>query len=764
MADTLTAREQEILGLVAHGLSNRDIAEELVVAPETVRWYTKQIYSKLGVHGRVPALVRAKELGLLQEESSKETVVSPPITTPQKHNMPASITPFIGRGHEIAEVIRLLQTSRLLTLTGVGGTGKTRLALEVASQVIDDFPDGVCYVNLCSVPDASMVAKGIAFALGVMENVQVPLPDMLKRVLADKELLLLLDNFEHVLEAAPLVSELLAAAPRVKALVTSREALRLSGEQEYAVPPLSLPSMESISLHSITESEAVTLFVQRAQMILPYFALSADNAPAIGQICSRLDGLPLAIELAAARCKLLTPQVLLDRLDSRLNVLTGGSRDALPRQRSLRATIEWSYNLLDEGEKTLFARLSVFSAGRSLEAVEAVCSEGLSIDVFDGLASLVDKNLVPQKETAWGEPRFFMLETILEYTQERLEESGEAEAIRRRHAEYFVELAERAQPQLRLAEQVRWSQVLETEYENIRAALEWSVRGDVTFAVRLAGALTLFWYANGYHVEGQHWIGQLLDRLGEVPKTYHAKFWICAGHMATFYDLAIARDMCQKALNISRELGDTLGTAWSNIYVGYCMMGNTEAALAIAEEGLALFRELDHKPGIAQALTIIGEVARYGGNDDRARRAYEECLTVAQQTGETRRLELTFLNLAFVAQHDGDHTRAIDLARQGLLLAQEMNNRLEVCRSLATLAGSIGASGQPERAACLFGASETVIGSMGAFHVPEDIREYNQNIADLRAQLDEATFEAAWAKGRKMTLEQAVKDALEEPR
>lgn len=432
---------------------------------------------------------------------------------------------------------QLLGRARLLTLSGTGGTGKTRLALQVAAEVADAFADGVCFVDLAPLSDHTLVAIAIARALGVFENPAEPLSGTLKRALAQRELLLV-DNFEHVIQAAPLLSELLTASPHLKVLVTSRESLRLSAEQEYPVPPLSLPPPEAISVRDLTASEAGALFVQRAQMTLPRFQVSDDNAPAIAQICTRLDGLPLAIELAAARCKLLTPQALLERLertsgDSPLRALAGGSRDAPPRHRTLRDTMAWSYNLLAEDEKMLFARLAVFRGGRSLEAIEAVCGEALPIDVFDGLASLVDKNLVQQKETPEGEPRFVLLEMIHEYARERLEASGEAETLRRRHAEYFVALAERAEPELRLARYGYWCQQFELELDNIRAVLEWTLgAGDVGLGVRLAGALGLFWYGKGYHVEGIRWTQRLLERLDETLAIYHAQFLISAGRMA----------------------------------------------------------------------------------------------------------------------------------------------------------------------------------------------------------------------------------------
>ncbi|MBE0690815.1 MAG: hypothetical protein IH587_11915, partial [Anaerolineae bacterium] len=338
----LTGREQQILRLVALGLSNRDIAEELVVATETVRWYTKQIYSKFGVSGRVQAIQRGRELGLLDDDAPPRSEAVPPSSGMHKHNLPASVARFIGREHEMAQIGRLLGETRLLTLTGPGGTGKTQLSLKVASESQSSFADGVCFIDLAPVSDSEHVVNAISAALGIVESVGEVCLETTRRALSNQELLLLIDNFEHVVDAAPVVPALLAAAPRLKILVTSREALHVSGEQEYPVPPLSLPS-DDAPLTSLAESEAVALFVQRLRMIQPDFELSDDSAPAIVQICKRLDGLPLAIELAAARCKLLSPQTLLTRLENSLDTLTGGPRDVPLRQQTLRATMEWSH-------------------------------------------------------------------------------------------------------------------------------------------------------------------------------------------------------------------------------------------------------------------------------------------------------------------------------------------------------------------------------------------------------------------------------------
>lgn len=759
--DLLNEREKEIVKRLATGLSDQQIADELFLSLHTVKWYNRQIYSKLGVRGRTQAIARVKDLALLASKVS----TSPHLVS--MHNLPAQTHFFIGRSREMAEVKQLLHVSRLLTLTGTGGTGKTRLALRVAAEISETFADGACFVDLAPLSDHTLVAKAIAGALGVVEHPTEPLPDTLKRALAQRELLLLIDNFEHVIKVAPLVSELLATSSRLKVLVTSREPLRIAGEQEYLVPPLSLPMAEAPSVQSLTESEAGLFFVRCAQMILPHFQPSELTAPVIGRICTRLDGLPLALELAAVRCKLFTPQALLERLEGRrenspLRLLAGGSRDAPPRQRTLRDSIEWSYNLLDEEEKRLLARLTVFRGGSSLDAIESICAEDLSIDVLDRLASLVDKHLVHQKEMPNGEPRFVMLEMIQEYARERLKTSAEEETMRRRHAEYFVELAERAEPEFRLAGFEHWSGRLEQDLENIRAVLSWSLSGgDAEMGIRLAGALGLFWYGNGHHVEGHRWTQQLFKRLDEVSLVYHPKFLLSAGHLAFLYDLDTGKSLFRRALAISRDVGDRLQMAWALALLGYTMLHDRSAAMPLVEESLALFRELNYQPGIAQALNIMGEIARFSGDDDHARHAYEECLAVCQQTGETRRIGFMYSNLTFIALHEGEAERARDLGRQGLQLARTTNRRLDLAKDLSILAGALGALGQPELAARLLGASERAMERLGAVDVPSDKREIDDIITAVRAQLDEATFQAAWAQGHELTLEQAVAQALD---
>src|SRR5918992_2625428 len=423
------------------------------------------------------------------------------------NNLPAQPTPLVGRERELKEVCGLLREEevRLLTLTGPGGIGKTRLGLQIAAELLDEFEDGVFFVALATITDPALVASAIAEPLGVVEAGDQPLEEGLKDFLRSKELLLLLDNFEQVLGGAPLVGELLSECPRLNVLATSRSVLRVYGEQEFAVPPLELPDHKRLpSVERLTQYEAVRLFIERAKAARPDFSVTNENAPAVAEICVRLDGLPLAIELAAARIKLLTPSAMLERLGSRLKLLGGGARDLPERQRTLRGTIEWSHALLEEGEQVLFARLAVFAGGRTLEAIEAVC-EGqgeLAVDPLEGVSSLLDKSLLRQEEGPEGKPRFVMLETIHEYARERLQASGEAEEARRLHAQHFLALAEEVEPELSGADQLAYLERLEAEHDNMRAALTWSLENEPETVLRLARTLARFWEKRSHYLEG----------------------------------------------------------------------------------------------------------------------------------------------------------------------------------------------------------------------------------------------------------------------
>jgi len=768
LVDPLTSRELEILRHIAEGSSDREIAEALFLSLNTIKWHNRQIYSKLGVGSRTQAVALASQEGLLEAQPAPLDAT----VTKRKYNLPAQVTSFVGREQEVKEVKRLLETARLLTLTGPGGVGKTRLATTAAAELTqaDGFEDGIYFVDLAPVSQPERVGQAIVEALGVMAVAGLPILMALKNRLGDKKSLLLLDNFEHLPEAAPLVGDLLSAAPDLRFLVTSREALNLYGEQEYPVPPLGLPDLnDAASPSALTDNEAVALFIQRAQAVKPDFSLTDEDALSVAEICVRLDGLPLAIELAAAQVKLFSPPALLIQLESRFTALKDGPSGLPERQRTLRGAIDWSYELLDNAEKTLFARLSVFQGGRTIEAVEAVCCHNLPIDVLDGLASLFNKNLLRQEGGPEGEPRFTMLETIHEYARERLQESGEVEDIQRQHAEYFTVLAERAEPHTRGGpEQMRWLRRLEAEHENLRAMYRWSMEGGVIeLGLRLVGALGYFWWRQGHHAEGRQWTERALEVMEGAPTAVRASVFSTAGRVAFYLnDSAMSKRVLGEAQALYRELGDQREIGWTLVHLTMLSIGRRDEykdALAFAEEGLALLREADDKAGILQAHTNLGELARLQGDLPRAKEAYEESLSVAREIGDRLREAIVLINLGLTAQQEGDAERAQALFKQILTLALEMRHLVLKVDTLAYLAGAAGALGQFKHAARIFGAAEALYKTHGFNLQAGDIPEFERGRASVREQLDEDTFNALWTEGQAMNLEEAIAYALEEP-
>jgi len=469
------------------------------------------------------------------------------------HILPESLTSFVGREREIeaAGEVLLREDVRLLTLTGAGGYGKTRLAVEMARRVVESFPDGVHFVSLAPVSDPTLVVPTIARSLGLVEMASQSILESLKGRLRDELVLLVLDNFEQVLEAAPNVADLIAACSQLRVLVTSRTPLRLSGEQEFPVSPLAVPGLERLPAPELLiANESVSLFVQRARGVLPDFELTVENTQSVAEICVRLDGLPLAIELAAVRIRLLSTQAMLSRLQGQLALLTGGARDLPARQRTMRATIEWSHELLVEEEKRLYRRLGVFAGGFTLVAAEAVCGDQGEPDVLDVLSGLVGSSLVQRAEEAEGESRFRMLETVREYAGERLEAGGEAEEMRRRHAVYFLALTEEAEPELRGARQVEWLARLEADHDNLRAALGWSLGGgDRELGLRLAGSLWFFWHTRGHWSDGRRWLEGALGEATAAPSAAWATAHLGLGVLALWQnDLGRAEARLRESL------------------------------------------------------------------------------------------------------------------------------------------------------------------------------------------------------------------------
>ncbi len=779
-----------------------------------------------------------------------------------RHNLPAPPTALVGRKTELVTACALLRRpyGRLLTLTGPGGIGKTRLALEVASELLDDFPDGVFFVPLAPLGDPELVLSTVAWTLGIKEQQGESPFDSLKRELRTKQVLLVLDNFEHLLPAAVHVAELLAACPDVKVLVTSLEVLHLRGEKELPVPPLTLPdATQMASAEHVYHSEAVHLFVERAQDARLDFVITNENAPAVAEICVRLDGLPLAIELAAARIHLLPPQALLPRLSSRLKLLTGGHRDLPARQQTLRGAIAWSYDLLDAGEQQLFARPAVFVGSRTLEAVEAVCNaEGdLELDVLDGIASLVDKSLLRQEAAQADEPRFVMLETIHEYAREQLEASGEAEAVRRWHALYFLQLAETAEPHLTGPAQVAWLQRLEAEYDNLRAALQWTLGTEATPAAnvklggRLAASLGQFWDRQNHPSEGRQWLERALEQdrhHGAVDVAVRAALCLWLGQLTErLGDLEAARTHWEKSAALYRQLGDKQGTGRALSLLGNSVWrdtGDAAAGLALVDESLALAREVGDKWGLAFSHLMMGTWAFGTGDTSSGCKHYEQSLALARESGDKRQIARGLLALGIVAASEGDVARGRAYDEEALVVSREIGDKVWTACALnnlgfqmlqqedvtaaqpfleeaVTLIREVGnremigtfqhslalavlAQGDSARAAallkdslllfremgskggftfCLEGMAEVAVARkqdpVGALraarllaaawalreaiddrHQPTERSAYVRVVATVRAELDEATWEQAWAEGQSMTIEQAVEYAL----
>jgi predicted ATPase/DNA-binding CsgD family transcriptional regulator len=615
-------------------------------------------------------------------------------------NLPAQLTSLIGREPEVANLCTLLQRSdvRLVTITGTGGIGKTRLSLEVGSELQPDFQEGVYFVPLASINDATLVIPTIAHTLGLQHRYterQQPLAEhleYLKTFLLEKQSLLLLDNFEQVVQAASDIAELLTACPRLKILVTSRAPLHISGEHEFPLPPLALPEGTSpMPIQELTQYAAIALFLQRAMAIKPDFDVTTANIQAIAMICRRLDGLPLAIELAAARIKLLPPQALLQRLIHPLNVLTAGRQNAPERHQTLRNTIAWSYHLLNAVEQQLFRRISVFIGSCSLEAIEALYSSypDRTTLVLDGVSSLIDKSLLRQIEQG-DEPRIIMLETIREYALEMLEANREEHVIRHAHAAYYMSLAEESERELVGPQQAIWLERLEQEHDNIRAALDWSLQQDedafetqlrMEIALRLVGALRRFWQMHGHLNEGQIFTQKALSASEgiSVSKQARAKALIAAGTLASIHnDYNRTQAYCRESLRLFRELGDQQGTALSLYLLSVIpmMKGDNIAARSLIEEALILFREMDDKERIALALSTLGLLDTQEEKYARARAHYEESLAIHRQLSNKRGIAATLLRLAqLLLVSQGDQTLLSSLLDECLALNNELGEK-----------------------------------------------------------------------------------------
>ena len=735
-----------------------------------------------GLRGMLPPAVSLRDLGKvrLKDLASPEhiyQVVHPLLrgdfpalrsleATP--NNLPQQLTRFIGREQALADLDSLLAKTRFLTLTGSGGCGKTRLSLQVAADALERFSDGAWLVELAPISDPALVPQTVATILGLKEEAGKPISQTLMDHLADKQLLLILDNCEHLLDAcAKLVDLLLRHCPQLTILASSREGLGIDGEQAYRVPSLSLPDpKQALTPTTIAPFEAVQLFVDRARLARPDFHVTDQSAAALASICQRLDGIPLAIELSAARIRSLSVDEINRRLDQRFRLLTGGSRTAMPRQQTLRSLIDWSYDLLLEPEKQLLQQLSVFVSGATLDAVEHVCAAGDSGGILDLVNSLCDKSLL-LAEPASGQTRYQLLETVRQYARERLlVESADSGAVRGRHLDFFVALAEEAEAELLGADQAMWLERLEVEYDNLRAAIEWALAGpNVQGCLRLCGALQRFWIAHGRLSEGREWCERALQASvasGETPE--RAKTLSGAGLLAyqqIDYPTAIAR--LGESLEIRRRLGDRKGVAISLNNLGMVALnqGDLASARALHNESLALARELGNRNGMARSLGNLSMVASEQNDFATARALLEQSLTILRELKDRDGIAISLHLLGDIACKEADVLSARGYFAESLMILRDLGHKVRIVFSLRELAVVTAALGDPLRAARIWSAAERLRDEIGLPAMPDEDPLPDGRLSAARAALkSDPALDADRRAGRALTLERAIDLAL----
>jgi non-specific serine/threonine protein kinase len=682
------------------------------------------------------------------------------------NNLPIQLTSFIGREREKAEVGRLLITDRLVTLTGAGGAGKTRLALQVAAEGIEEFPDGVWLVELAALSSPDLVPKAVASALGVPEQLARSLTETLRDALRAKSVLVILDNCEHLVEAcAQLADALLRTCTNLRILATSREALGVTGETTWRVPSLPVPDPQHLPpVDRFKEYDAVRLFMERAVVSDPQFAMTTSNAPAVAQVCHRLDGIPLALELAAARVRVLAVEQIAARLDDRFRLLTGGSRTAVLRHQTLRATMDWSFDLLSQEERALLRRLSVFAGGWTLEAAEAICSgNGVDAsDTLDLLTQLVDKSLVIT-ETQGGEARSRLLETVRQYGWERLLEAGEADDVRRRHCEWYLDLAEQADPKLRGNEQELWLERLATEHDNLRTALAWG-RTDAQSAeawLRLVRALHYFWIVTEHMTEGRRWLEEALTRGNEADPVILLGILIGAGRLAYRQgDYERAGQLAEQALVLSRTLKDKEGVISALTLSGLVVFERDPVhAMPLFEESVALARDLGDKWMIGLVLFQLGDVPRFLGDHERATALYVESIDLCRQVGDKWRTAIGLLYVGVVSLRQQEYSRAGVFFAESLPLCRR-GDLFVTFQCLEGLGCVASARGNYVRAAGLFGAAELLRESLRSRRDREYKRDIAEHMNSAQTALGDTAFASTWAEGRALTLAQAIEYAL----
>lgn len=723
------------------------------------------------------------------------------------NNLPLQITNFIGRERELQEANQLLSSTRLLTFIGPGGTGKTRLSLQVAAEQLSHFKDGVWLVELAPITDPAHILQSIASTFNVREQLGMPLQEIVLDYLRSKHLLLILDNCEHLIEAcAQLVGQFLRSCPQIKVLASSRESLGITGETVYRVPSLVAPKQTEVTREALEGYESVQLFVERARAANSRFELTEQNASAVAQICSRLDGIPLALELAAARCAVFSVEQIAARLDDRFKLLTGGSRTALPRQQTLRALIDWSYDMLSQDEHTLFRRLSVFAGGWTFEAAEVISPD---LDVLNLMAQLVNKSLVIVDEGC-APTRYHLLETIRQYARDKLLESGEAEQTRNAHLDYFVKFSEETGPYMDTSQVLDWIPKLDAEYDNVRAAFEWGMDHDIEACLQIVGSLAYYWFRRGHGAEGIQMAEDAFARskaLWSANDAYSQRqLLLRARALQAMSFLCYSQGDNRKAyksgsecIELARQLGDTQMLAVALAFSGSAKLfeGDFESALAQLQEAMHLARAANHKYGLGMAMGMMaqaemminhdmkaaqeyegkalalvaeqggkwtslmlyfgtGRGAMYRGDYAVARERFAYCLPLFEEMKDVHRVNMIQSEFAHMDRYEGKLERAEQAYRSTILIWQKLGHRAAVAHQLECLAFVAKAHEEPERALRLLGAAEILREKINIQMHPPEREEYEHEIADLRAGLPEHEFKHYWAQGRALTMDEAI--------
>ncbi|MGD2077308.1 MAG: LuxR C-terminal-related transcriptional regulator [Chloroflexota bacterium] len=761
--ETFSRRELEVLDLIALGHSNAEIALTLHLSIETVKWYAKQIYPKLGVSNRTQAGLKANELGLL--DSLRGGVAAGPKSR-QTGNLPAELTRFVGRASEIARIKESVLENRLVCLTGPGGVGKTRLALRIAHELTDSFRDGVWLVELAPLEKPGALLQATMKSVHLAEPDDLSPDQALKNFLRHKELLLVIDNFEHLLPAATIIADLLQDLPRLHVLATSRERLHLYGEVEQAIFPFQVPERgKSFTSNELNKNDAVALFVDRAQAVQPDISVDAEGLESIGRICTLLDGLPLAIELVVPLLRLLPPAGIAEKLASNLNVMPDGPRDFPTRHRSLQASMDWSYQLLTHEEKQIYRRLAVFQKGATNEAIQYVALEPKPDDLLQTLSSLAFRNLIVPIDRGDGELYFTMLETVRQHAMSRLQEEENPDHIHELHAAYYEKIACQAMKEFSTEKHEYWFSRLQIEHENLQTALEHAAREeDAGRLPRLVVALSEYWRHYGFQKEGLAWAETALQRGSELSDDLFARLLLSAGdYWLDLSETKKARQYLAQSVGLFDQIGDRPNTAYARVLLAYADIeapNGIQKALETSRESLKILEQAGDTGGVIAVTNLLGEFARMAEDYQAAERYYRACLRLAEESGERLRVGMQFANLGTLAFVRGDYDQADRLTRLAMRLFQEMGAYYSVFYDIVGLAGAALRKNEPARAACLLGISSSGLAELGSGHQLADQSLVTEILEATRATTDDETFRSAWLAGQRMSIAEAFEYAI----